>query len=1059
MILYILIFSSFVTIHSYRNHTYIPNFQQFNTKLDLTKEPVNLINCDIEFQGHIGFEATEKIKEKLPKSIEFISKKMVKNILDHDLDVINNKPNQQKPKWKIRNNKKRFDVCHFKVGEKVKGRVSSVFPTYALVDIGSTKYAVLHARDLSLGWVDRVDLTLTPGEELDVYIKSINTEFNTIKLSLITPSETGISDKERKPLTNYQIEDVVEGVIVRKSPLGYYVDIGAKVDAFLHISDLKITDRMRKSKPGKNYVNKDKYQIGKKLENLYIKSINILKNRIGLSENTFFEELERNVMTGKETPEQQSSYLRNYSLDFVKELRVRDIENMKVIGGYDDYLKSLNANRNTSVDHLLYLENLQEQRKIKEEQKKLFKDMSSKQKIKRDQEYFNRLTHKLCDLNDSAYEPTNDEKSIYKYGDNKVWTSNVYTPFQFSNNKSNDSDEVGNENQKDVGHSNSKQVNQMNVNMQYFKTLNDEIVDGLKDVQGENFNLKQKYEAVHKYDEPYKLIDYLYDQFHQKPSNLSVQKDKYEYKRGYIHPSITDSTETPKTDSSNVNSADKDNSVKNSDVLEFSADDSERYENVLKREKLIKELLSSDDPDVVEVGEMLNETKNFDPFKHCQTLKESKESEIRGARNLFQDDVMQWNDRVCNLISDNPEIIPDLQPDTTEDKYVKDEFDSVVSPLEEEEIENIDPKVLKSLEEDDYEFTTPFIEGMKTSEHAYDTYKEDLDTFPDYDSNELQDQLQLPEHVNQDESDNLIKCSEPNISKTPTNLSGTDPKFRRHLVNKDEKVDIRSLISKLKKNKKIEKEMSFTDSPLTTLVLNSQPKTHEQHENKANAIINEIKNAVHNITNTISNDVSSGEVDTNINTMTDTVNDTGNSVDDMDNNSVDNVKDYIISQLEKQESLDRFLEESGEAEEDLDVFHNKNDLKLLIKYAKKNLTPNDYSAIEKLTRSGNEYTEQRIMDALKSCYSREEEKTKYKYYEEGYDKYLYNLENSEQNSDDGTKAYETNAKFRILMKNTNFLNMLKRLNVDENMLNVNNITQLLPQQYHFQRMTPTTELT
>lgn len=43
----------------------------------------------------------------------------------------------------------------------------------------------------------------------------------------------------------------------------------------------------------------------------------------------------------------------------MKELRVRDIENMKAIGGYDDYLKGLNANRNASIDYLLYLENLQ----------------------------------------------------------------------------------------------------------------------------------------------------------------------------------------------------------------------------------------------------------------------------------------------------------------------------------------------------------------------------------------------------------------------------------------------------------------------------------------------------------------------------------------------------------------------------------------------------------------------------------------------------------------------------------------------------------------------------
>lgn len=233
----------------------------------------------------------------------------------------------------------------------------------------------------------------------------------------------------------------------------------------------------------------------------------------------------------------------------------------------------------------------------------------------------------------------------------------------------------------------SNQNDNTNVNIKYFKTLNDEIVGGLKDVQGENFNLKQRYEAVNRYDEPYKMIDYLYEQFHQKPSKLSVQTDKYEYKRGYIHPSIAD-TSTLNTDTNtNTNTNSMDDGGNLVDKLEFSSENSKRYENVLKREKLIKEFLSSDDPDLVEVGEMLNETKNFDPFKHCRTLKESEESAITGARNLFQDDVLQWNDRFCNLISENPELIPDPESDINDENSAKDESEPVDSSLEEEEIE------------------------------------------------------------------------------------------------------------------------------------------------------------------------------------------------------------------------------------------------------------------------------------------------------------------------------------------------------------------------------------
>ncbi|UVC54399.1 hypothetical protein MACJ_003941 [Theileria orientalis] len=185
---------------------------------DIHKFDLTLINEDEEFQGVIGYEASEKIKEKLPNSLQNLSQKLVRSLLHHDLTVINKKTENYKPKWVIRNDRNRFDTCFFKIGERILGRVSRVFPTYALVDIGCTKYGVLHARDMSRGWVDRVDLTLTPKEDIHVYVKSINEKYDTIRLSLIAPENSnklsnedeeghtnGAKTDERKPITDYEV--------------------------------------------------------------------------------------------------------------------------------------------------------------------------------------------------------------------------------------------------------------------------------------------------------------------------------------------------------------------------------------------------------------------------------------------------------------------------------------------------------------------------------------------------------------------------------------------------------------------------------------------------------------------------------------------------------------------------------------------------------------------------------------------------------------------------------------------------------------------------------------
>ncbi|BAM41672.1 uncharacterized protein TOT_040000053 [Theileria orientalis strain Shintoku] len=1061
---------------------HIPSGQTGGThKLDLT-----LINEDEEFQGVIGYEASEKIKEKLPNSLQNLSKKLVRSLLHHDLTVINKKTENYKPKWVIRNNRNRFDTCYFKIGERILGRVSRVFPTYALVDIGCTKYGVLHARDMSKGWVDRVDLTLTPKEDIHVYVKSINEKYDTIRLSLIPPEDrstlldqdegeraSGIKTEERKPITEYEVEDVVEGVIVRVSPLGYYVDIGAAVDAFLHISDIKVTDKMRKSYNGRIYKDRNKYKIGGKLNQLYIKSIDIIKNRIGLTENTLFEELERNVMTGKETPEQQSSYLRNYSLDFMKELRVRDVESLKYIGGYDEYLKGLKANRNASMDYLLYLENLKEQKDLEDIQKNLFKDLSSKEAIRRDQKYFNTLAHRIIDLSNMAFPPTEDEKSIYKYGDNKVWNSDIYTRFIPSSETdgSPKQTENGSSDEKDSRERLREERLRRRVNKEYFKTLADEIKNGLMDVQGENFDFSEKYEHFNRYDQPYKLINYLFEQFHKKPSDISVQTDKHEHKRQYLHSSQSEENSSPGTDSV----GDQEMFLNNDPAL-WKERLEMRERRMAEKEEFINQLLNSSNKHEVELGQLLVETKDFDPFEHCNTLYESQESCFKGASNLFKDDVSTWNDRVCKLISENKIALPEFTDDIGEFGEINKRGGDKV--LDDDDIEDIDPDILKALDEndDDGDFTAPRIEGQvgenETNEFMDDVDYDSEDDYADYpdlddvglqvkDDERGQDFKTMSDGHDVDASVGAQLTQEHNLA--PTGNSTSHPSLKR------ENISIPKFISRLKKDKNLEHFFLNTDSPLTTLVSESQPTNQNPVESgpeidaKSRHLLHEIKNIVHKIVDTGTtddqNDATPNDNVGNSSTQADIASASASSFSTLGTSNSDSAHDnfngHSSPQIERNLSADDHSQDIHLLRRKSRGFFSSKDFKMLLKYAKQNLTSNDLEALPRLVSSNNSYEEERLMTILRGAYGSKQTNPKYTYYPEGIDVYLERQDAGER-SEARVSAYkaEMDAKLRVLLANRSFLSMLKRLKVDPRVLNSSNITQLLPQQLQFHRLTP-----
>lgn len=558
---------------------------------------------DLE-REYIGFEAEEKKPPKCPLMTQYLSNRIVKAIVEHDMDMLmersidaSGRPTHLQQKWKIRPHRKRLSPVLFRVGEKLKGRVAVTFPTYALVDVGSTSYGVLHARDMSEGWIDRVDHSISSGDDIVVIVKSIDEDGRFIRLSLLDlpklESATG-TPLERRPIHSFKVEETVSGVIRRRSPLGYYIDIGATVDGFLHTNDRKLPRKY-------TGVDRQPLRIGTHVPTLYIKSVDLIKNRIQLSENSISEEMEKRCMTGQETPEQQSLYSSGAQRSMLQKMQATDLETMKMIGGYDNLLEEVGGNRNSSTDYVMYLQNRKLRSELMRKRDSLHDDADNmtQEEFRKATKQYNELTMQIAELDDDAVEPPPFERTVYKYGEPGVWESRVYTPFDETNPR------------------------------QYFEKMTDEVTSALRDVQGCSFNFKGVMDDdLNNAEKRGEFVDMLWAKFHQPPSNLSKIED-----REPREPLLEDVED-----------------LLPSSLL--SDDGSSHLSRAPDPDEVIATLKSYNDPDADELADMIRGATGFNPFDHSPKLVDDDESALAGACAMVDDDITQWQSRLDKMYED-----------------------------------------------------------------------------------------------------------------------------------------------------------------------------------------------------------------------------------------------------------------------------------------------------------------------------------------------------------------------------------------------------------------------
>ncbi len=153
-------------------------------------------------------------------------------------------------------------------GQTRLGKVKRIVDYGAFIDLGGYE-GLLHVSELEHRRVNHPSDILAEGEELDVFILSIDREQERVSLSrkalLKSPWETFVEN-------NFE-EDIIEGTVVRIAPFGAFVELIPGVDGLIHISQLA---NYRVEKP------EDVVTVG---ENISIKiiSLDLEEKKVGLS--------------------------------------------------------------------------------------------------------------------------------------------------------------------------------------------------------------------------------------------------------------------------------------------------------------------------------------------------------------------------------------------------------------------------------------------------------------------------------------------------------------------------------------------------------------------------------------------------------------------------------------------------------------------------------------------------------------------------------------------------------------------------------------------------------
>jgi len=133
----------------------------------------------------------------------------------------------------LRSMQKERLLSELREGELRNGKVTSIRNFGVFIDLGGAE-GLIHLSELSWGRVKSPDEVVRVGDDVDVYVMSVDPESKKIALSLRRAQPEaweGIIDK-------YQVGQVVQGTITKLTNFGAFAHIEGPVEGLIHVSEL-----------------------------------------------------------------------------------------------------------------------------------------------------------------------------------------------------------------------------------------------------------------------------------------------------------------------------------------------------------------------------------------------------------------------------------------------------------------------------------------------------------------------------------------------------------------------------------------------------------------------------------------------------------------------------------------------------------------------------------------------------------------------------------------------------------------------------------------------------
>jgi predicted RNA-binding protein with RPS1 domain len=165
-------------------------------------------------------------------------------------------------------------VADLKPKSAVQGKVTRIELYGAFVDVGVGQDGLLHISQISTERVKNVNDKLSVGDEIKVWVRSVDAEQNRIDLTMIEPPVVDWDD--------LQVGTVLTGKVIRLEKFGVFVDLGAERPGMVHVSELS-----------NNYINSpaDVVKVGQEIQVKVIK-VSSKKKQIDLSVKALEEKIE-----------------------------------------------------------------------------------------------------------------------------------------------------------------------------------------------------------------------------------------------------------------------------------------------------------------------------------------------------------------------------------------------------------------------------------------------------------------------------------------------------------------------------------------------------------------------------------------------------------------------------------------------------------------------------------------------------------------------------------------------------------------------------------------------